>query len=136
MYGVRRIYWELRWFYGQRINRKRIARVMREFGLRALIYRGFRISTTDSKHTKRIYPNLLSGREVSAPNQVWVSDITYVRVKTCFVFLAAILDLFSRRVVGWAVSKRINTELCLSALEMAIANRSPDPGCIHHSDQI
>jgi transposase InsO family protein len=109
---------------------------MREFGLRALIYRGFRISTTDSKHTKRIYPNLLSGREVSAPNQVWVSDITYVRVKTCFVFLAAILDLFSRRVVGWAVSKRINTELCLSALEMAIANRSPDPGCIHHSDQI
>lgn len=135
MYGVRRVYWELRWFYGQQINRKRIARVMKEFGLRALVYKGFRISTTDSKHNKRIYPNLLHGREVTGPNQVWVSDITYVRLKTCFVFLAAILDVFSRKVVGWAVSKRINTRLCVEALKMAIENRRPGPGCIHHSDR-
>jgi len=135
MYGVRRVHWELRWGYGQRINHKRIARVMQKFGLKALIYKGFRISTTDSKHSKRIYPNLLSGREVSEPNQVWVSDITYVRIKTCFVFMAAILDVFSRRVVGWAVSKRINTRLCLEALKMAIDNRNPPAGCIHHSDR-
>lgn len=100
MYGVRRVHGELWWSYGRRINRKRIARVMRKFGLRALIYKGFRVSTTDSRHSNRIYPNLLHGCEVSAPNQVWVSDITYVRIRTCFVFLAAILDVVSRRVVG------------------------------------
>jgi len=135
MYGVRRVYWELFWVYGRRINRKRIARVMKRYGLRALIYKGFRISTTDSKHNKRIYPNLLAGKVVSAPNQIWVSDITYVRVKTCFVFLAAILDVFSRKVVGWAISKKINARPCLEALKMAIENRNPGPGCIHHSDR-
>jgi len=109
--------------------------MMNKYGLKALIYKGFRVSTTDSKHSKRIYPNLLHGREVSAPDQVWVSDITYIRIKTCFIFLAAVLDVFTRRVVGWAVSKRINTTLCLEALKMAIENRHPQPGCIHHSDR-
>ena len=135
MYGVRRVYWELFWVYGKRINRKRIARVMKKYSLKALIYKGFRISTTDSKHNKHIYPNLISGKEVSAPNQLWVADITYVRIKTCFVFLAAILDIFSRKVVGWAISKKINTRLCLEALKMAVDNRNPGPDCIHHSDR-
>lgn len=135
MYGVRRVYWEMLWTYHQRVNRKRIARVMKKYGLKALIYKGFKVATTDSNHSHRIYPNLLHGKEVSRPNQIWVADITYVRIKTGFVFLAAILDLFSRRVVGWAVSKRINTTLCLEALKMAIDERRPGKGCIHHSDR-
>ncbi len=92
-YGVRQVYWELLWVYHQRINRKRIARVMKKYGLKALIYKGFKVCTTDSNHSNRIYPNLLHGKEVSTPNQVWVSDITYVRIHTGFVYLAAILDL-------------------------------------------
>lgn len=135
MYGVRRVYWEFLWTYHKRINRKRLARVMKKYGLKALIYKGFRGCTTDSKHNKRIYPNLLSSMEVSRPNQVWAADITYVRIKTGFVFLAAILDLFSRKAVGWALSKKINTQLCLEALKMAIEDRKPEPGCIHHSDR-
>lgn len=134
-YGVRQVYWELLWGYGKRVNKKRIHRVMRENGLRALIYRGFRVSTTDSKHGNRVYPNLLHGIEVRSPNQVWVTDITYVRIQTCFVYLAAILDVFSRKVVGWAVSKKIDTQLCLEAFKMAIENRDPPDGCIHHSDR-
>ena len=135
MYGVRRVYWEFLWTYHKRINRKRISRVMKKYGLKALIYKGFRGCTTDSKHNKRIYPNLLSSMEVSRPNQVWAADITYVRIKTGFVFLAAILDLFSRKVIGWALSKKINTRLCLEALAMAIADRNPAPGCTHHADR-
>jgi len=134
-YGVRSVYWELLWGYHKRVNRKRIARVMRKYGLKALIYKGFKICTTDSKHNQRIYPNLTAGKEVSAPNRIWASDITYIRIQTGFVFLAAILDLFSRRAIGWALSKRINTQLCLAALKMAIEARSPEPGCIHHSDR-
>jgi len=134
-YGVRQVYWEFFWTHHQRINRKRIARVMKKFGLKALIYRGFKVSTTDSSHSNRIYPNLLHGKEVSAPNQVWVADITYVRIRTGFIYFAAVLDLFSRRVVGWAVSKRIDTELCLEALKMAIEKRQPGAGLIHHSDR-
>jgi len=134
-YGVRQVYSELLWGYKKRVNKKRIHRVMREYGLRAQIYRGFRISTTDSNHSSRIYPNLLHGKEVNGPNQVWVADITYVRIATCFVYVAAVLDLFERKIVGWAVSKRINSELCLEALKMAIEERSPDEGIIHHADR-
>jgi putative transposase len=134
-YGVRQVYWELLWGYGKRVNRKRIHRVMREHGLRAQIYRGFKISTTDSNHSNRIYPNLLHSKEVTKLNEVWVTDITYVRIQTCFVYLAAIIDLLSRKVVGWAVSQKINTKLCLEALKMAIENREPGTGCIHHSDR-
>jgi putative transposase len=134
-YGVRGVQRELKWGYGKQVNRKRIHRVMREHGLRAQIYRGFKVSTTDSNHQSRIYPNLVHGMEVSRPNQLWVADITYVRIATCFVYVAAILDVFSRRVIGWAISKRIDTELCLAALEMAVENRKPDAGLIHHSDR-
>lgn len=84
-YGVRQVYWELFWVYGKRVNRKRIHRVMREHGLRAQIYRGFKVSTTDSNHSNRIYPNLLHDLEVTKPDQAWVTDITYVRIATGFV---------------------------------------------------
>ena len=134
-YGVRQVYWELLWGYSKRVNKKRIHRVMREHGLRAQIYRGFKVSTTDSNHTNRVYPNLLHGKEVAAPNQVWVTDITYVRIQTCFVYLSVIMDLFSRKVIGWAVSKKIDTELCLASLKMAMESRSFSSGVIHHSDR-
>ena len=90
--------------------------------------------TTDSRHRLPVYPNLLKKRQVRSINEVWVADITYIRIRSSFVYLAALLDLYSRRVVGWAVSKRIDTELCLNALEMAIASRRAC-GCIHHSDR-
>ena len=135
MYGARSVYWELLWVYGKRVNRKRIARVMRKYGLKALIYKGFRPCTTDSNHNQKTYPNLVSGMEVSGPNQLWVADITYIRIRTGFVFLAAILDVFNRKVVGWALSKRIKTDLCLEALKMAIEERKPKAGLIHHSDR-
>lgn len=134
-YGVRQVYWELLWVHGKRINKKRIHRVMREHGLRAQIYRGFKVATTDSNHTNRIFPNLLHGKEITAPNQVWVTDITYVRIQTCFVYLSVIMDLFSRRVIGWALSKKIDTELCLESLKMAIERRDHGRGVIHHSDR-
>jgi len=134
-YGVRQVYWELLWGYKKRVNKKRIHRVMREHGLRAQIYRGFKVSTTDSNHNNRIYPNLLHGKEVSAPNQVWVTDITYVRIQTCFVYLSVILDLFSRKVIGWSVSKKIDTNLCLESMKMAIESRVPGSDVIHHSDR-
>lgn len=134
-YGVRQVYWELLWSHGKRVNRKRLHRVMREHGLRAQIYRGFKVATTDSNHSNRIYPNLLHGEQITRPNQAWVTDITYVRIQTCFVYVAAVLDLFSRRVIGWAVSTRINTELCLEAVKMAVMARKPEAGCVHHSDR-
>lgn len=93
------------------------------------------VRTTDSDHGHRVYPNLLKGREVTGVNQVWVADITYIRILTGFVYLSVVLDIFSRRVVGWALSKRIDHELTLSALKMAIASRNPAEGIIHHSDR-
>jgi transposase InsO family protein len=134
-YGVRQVYWELWWGYGKRVNKKRIHRVMREHGLRAQIYKGFKVSTTDSNHSNRIYPNLLHGFEVTDLNQVWVTDVTYIRIQTCFVYLSVVLDLFSRKVIGWSVSKKIDTRLCLESLKMAIENREPGSDVIHHSDR-
>ncbi len=135
MYGIRRIQLELEQEKSIKANRKRIARIMRKYGLKALIYKGFRVSTTDSKHSNRVYPNLTFGIEVNRPNQLWVTDITYIRIQDGFVFLAVILDIFSRKIVGWAISREINTELCLGALEMSLEQRSDTKGCIHHSDQ-
>jgi putative transposase len=106
---------------------------MKKFGLRPLTWRRF-VRTTDSHHTLRVYPNLLRNRQVRAVNQVWVSDITYIRIRSSFVYLAAVLDLYSRRIVGWAISRRIDTSLCLTALQMALESR-PAVGCIHHSDR-
>ena len=135
MYGIRRIQLELEQEMGIKANPKRIARIMRRYGLKALIYKGFRVSTTDSKHSNQVYPNLTFGIEVNRPNQLWVTDITYIRIQDGFVFLAVILDIFSRKVVGWAISREINIELCLGALEMSLEQRSDAKGCIHHSDQ-
>jgi putative transposase len=133
-YGYRRLH---RHFerQGQRINEKRIRRVVKKYGLFPVVWKTFKVQTTQSDHDLPVFPNLLEGVEVTALNQVWVADITYIRIATCFIYLAAILDRFSRKVIGWAVSKRLNRELSLSALRMAFEQRNPPPGCIHHSDR-
>ena len=94
-----------------------------------------RVKTTNSKHPFRRYPNLIKNVVVSAMNQVWLADITYIRIRNGFVYLAAILDAYSRRVIGYAISASLETSLTLRALRMAIAARHPMPGVIHHSDQ-
>jgi putative transposase len=131
-YGYRRIAWELK-RRGQPVNQKCIRRVMKRFGLRPLSWRRF-VRTTDSRHSLRVYPNLIKNRQIRSVNQVWVADLTYIRIRSSFVYLAALLDLYSRRIVGWAVSKRIDAKLCVTALEMALEKRSAH-GCIHHSDR-
>ncbi len=133
-YGYRTIRKQFLRHYGMVVNGKRLLRIMRKYNLLREVKRRF-ITTTDSDHGHRVYPNLLKGREVTGVNQVFVSDITYIRIVTGFVYLAVILDIFSRRVVGWALSKRIDHKLTLAALRMAIALRNPAPGIIHHSDR-
>jgi putative transposase len=131
-YGYRRVTHELR-RQGWTVNAKRVLRVMREESLLCQVKRRF-LSTTDSRHDFASYPNLLAARELSGPDQAWVADITYIRLPTSFCYLAAILDAWSRRVVGWELSARIDTDLTLAALERAIRERCPAPGLIHHSD--
>jgi len=132
-YGYRRVQHELQ-RHGQNINAKRIRRVMSENGLRPILWRSF-VRTTDSNHSYRVYPNLLKNQTLSGPNEAWAADITYIRIRAGFVYLAAILDLYTRQIIGWAISKRIDGELCLTALRMALDRRSPVVGCIHHSDR-
>ena len=93
------------------------------------------VRTTDSNHPYRIYPNLLPDSPATAPNQVWIADLTYIRISMGFVYLAGILDLFSRKAIGYRVSRNIDTLLSLQALNMALETRNPPPGVIHHSDQ-
>lgn len=133
-WGYRTLKSQLQLRYGLQVNGKRIVRVMRKYDLFRRIKRQF-IRTTDSKHGFPVYPHLLKGREVTAINQVWGADITYIRILTGFVFLAVILDVFSRRVVGWALAKRIDHHLTVAALKMALRTRNPAPGLIHHSDR-
>lgn len=121
--------------YGMKINRKRVQRIMQKFGLKALIWRGFKIKTTDSDHDYGYAPNRIRGTEVTSIDQVWVADITYIRIKTGFVYLATVMDLYSRKIVGWAISDRIDAALCMAALNDAITKRKPLPGLIHHSDR-
>lgn len=116
------------------VNHKRVLRVMREEALLCQLRRHF-VTTTDSRHGHRRYPNLLADRALSAPDQAWVADITYIRLPTAFAYLAAILDAVSRRCVGWALSRFIDTRLTLAALELALDRRNPAAGLIHHSDQ-
>ena len=120
---------------GYQINTKRIRRVMREYGLFAEVKKAFKVATTDSKHEYGIYPNLARDVEVLEPNRLWVGDITYIRIATSFVYLAVILDVYSRKVIGWAVARHMKKELCITALKMAIEDRKPKTGCIHHSDR-
>jgi putative transposase len=134
IYGYRKLHEELL-RRGHLINEKKIRRIQGKFGLFAVQVRKW-IKTTDSRHKFKKYPNLISPSTlITDLNQVWVSDITYVRIQTGFIFVAIVLDLCSRKVVGWGMSKRINAELAVKALKMAIEERKPDPGCIHHSDQ-
>ncbi len=119
---------------GWSVNHKRVLRVMREESLLCQIKRRFKV-TTNSAHAFARYPNLLKDTEIDGLDQVWLSDITYVRLPTSFCYLAAILDAYSRRCVGWRLSRQIDTNLTLSALEMALAARRPAVGLIHHSDQ-
>ncbi len=133
-YGSPRVHAELK-AAGQRVGRKRVARLMREKALVARKTRRFR-TTTDSKHRFPIAPNVLA-RDFSAsgPDQVWVTDITFLWTKQGWLYLAAILDLFSRRVVGWATSEHVDRHLALKALEVALEQRSPARDLVHHSDR-
>jgi transposase InsO family protein len=119
---------------GWSVNHKRVLRIMREESLLCQIKRRFK-PTTDSAHSFRRYPNLIEDIEIDGPDEGWVADITYVRLPTSFCYLAAILDAYSRKCVGWHLSRFIDTSLTLSALEMALAARRPETGLIHHSDQ-
>ena len=132
-YGYRRVTQQLR-REGWKVNHKRVARVMREQSLQCQVKRRW-VRTTNSEHGYRIYPNLVRGLEIKERNQVWVADITYIRILTGFVYLAVVLDLFSRKVIGWALSEQIDAELALAALRMALEERGSVEGCIHHSDR-
>ena len=133
-YGYRRLGKQLR-REGICVNDKRIRRVQRQYQLFPIRWQSFKIATTDSNHGHKVYRNLLAGLTLTGVNQAWVADITYIRILKSFVFLAALLDRYSRKVIGWAIAKRIDAELCLAALKIALANRKPPPGCIHHSDR-
>jgi putative transposase len=132
-YGYRRITAELR-RRGMLVNRKRVARIMREDHLLAIRPRAF-VVTTDSHHPFEVYLNLASRMKLTGINQLWVADITYVRLKAEFVYLAVILDSYSRKVVGWALERTLASRLPVAALEQAIAERQPPPGLVHHSDR-
>jgi transposase InsO family protein len=134
-YGSPRIQFELA-LAGQRHGRNRIGRLMREQTLWGRQKRRFRVCTTDSNHDEPIAPNRLSGRRPPIrPDEVWVADITYIRTAQGWLYVAAILDLFSRRVVGWAVGQRIDTALVLAAWQMACTHRQPPSGLVFHSDR-
>ena len=133
-YGYRRLQKQLA-REGLAVNAKRIRRVQRRYRLFPVVWRTFRVATTDSNHRLPVYPNRLAGMTLTGINQAWVADVTYIRILTGFLYLAAILDRYSRRVIGWAISRRIDTELCLKALQSALATRPPPPGCLHHSDR-
>jgi transposase InsO family protein len=132
-YGYRRVSKELR-RRGMRVNRKRVQRLMQEDNLLALQKRAF-LATTNSRHELEVYLNLGRRLQLTGINQLWVADITYIRLAKEFVYLAVVLDAFSRKVVGWALDKTLATRLPKAALEMAIAARQPAPGLVHHSDR-
>ena len=116
------------------VNSKKIRRLMREHDLLPKRRRRF-VATTDSDHDNPIFPDLARDRIVDGPNQLWVADITYIAIATRFVYLAAILDAWSRRVVGYAISRSIDARVAVAALKAAIRERRPLKGCIHHSDR-
>jgi transposase InsO family protein len=132
-YGYRRATAALR-RAGWTVNHKRVLRIMREESLLCQLKRRF-VPTTDSAHSFGVYPNLIKETQLDRLDQAWIADITYVRLPTAFCYLAAILDAYSRRCVGWHLSRFIDTSLTLSALEMALAARRPESELIHHSDR-
>ncbi len=133
-YGYRRVVEEVSRRRSRRVNHKRVRRVMREEKLVCRRPKRFRV-TTDSRHGFHVYPNLAGGMQLSDINQLWVSDITYVRLPRGFCYLAAILDAFSRRVIGWSLESYLDAELTVAALRMALATRALGAELIHHSDR-
>ena len=133
-YGWRRMQAALR-HQGWLVNHKKIKRLMREHGLNPPLRRRF-VATTDSDHDQPIFPD--RARElavIDGPNQLWVADLTYVAIAVGFIYAALIMDAWSRRIVGYAIGRRIDARLTLAALDAALAARHPPPGCIHHSDR-
>lgn len=132
-YGYRRITKALA-REGQEVNHKRVLRLMREDNLLCLRKKKF-ICTTDSAHSLPIYPNLAADLVPSGINQLWVADITYIRLLREFIYLAVVLDAYSRMCIGWNLGRRIDDGLTIAALRMAIGSRQPGPGLVHHSDR-
>jgi transposase InsO family protein len=132
-YGRRRITRELH-RRGWAVNWKRVYRLMREDNLLCVRKRKF-VVTTDSNHGRKVYPNLARQMVLTDVDQLWRADITYIRLREEFVFLAVVLDAYSRRVIGWALDRTLEDELTLSALRMALSRRIVEPGLVHHSDR-
>ena len=132
-YGYRRVTAQLK-AEGERVNHKRVSRIMRQQDLRVRPRRRF-VVTTDGDHDGPIFPDLAKDLAPTGPDRLWVADLTYIRILGGFVCLAVILGAWSRRVVGWAISRRIDADLALAALEAAVLARRPPPGCLHHSDR-
>ena len=134
-YGSPRVFRELR-ARGDRVNEKTVAKVMRDAGIQAKSQRKFRVTTTDSNHAQPVAENVLN-REFTAEkrNQKWVADITYIATLEGWLYLAAVIDLFTRKVVGWSMSERIDSRLVVDALEMAVSRELPDAGLVAHSDR-
>ena len=132
-YGRPRITAELK-RQGWKVGPNRVRRLMREDNLLCARERKF-VVTTDSNHGLKVYPNLAGGMELSGINQLWVADITYIRLETEFVYLAVVIDAFSRRVIGWALDRTLEDDLPMAALRMAFAIRQPASGLVHHSDR-
>ena len=135
-YGRRRMTPEVSEVLGRSLNHKRIGRLMREHGLCSRKRRPFRVVTTDSRHDHPIAPNVLERDfAASAPNQKWLADLTYVRTDQGWLYLALVIDLFARKIVGWASSDSMPQELTIEALRVALGWRDPDAGLVHHSDR-
>ena len=134
-YGAPRIHAELK-SQGMECSRPLVARLMRQAGIRARRRRAYKVTTTNSKHNYPVAPNTLNRQFwAAAPNQKWVGDITYIATREGWLYLAAVLDIYSRKVVGWAMDKHMEQGLVASALQMATAQRRPDRGVLHHSDR-
>jgi len=132
-YGYRRITAQLH-RDNLEVNAKRVLRLMREDNLLCVRRKSF-VRTTDSDHGLTVYPNLTKSLKLNGINQLWVADITYIRLLCEFIYLAAILDAFSRRVIGWALGRTLEADLCIAALKLAIARGRVEPGLVHHSDR-
>jgi putative transposase len=134
-YGSPRVYEELK-AQGQAVCENTVAKLMKEQDIHGISRRRFRVCTTDSNHTHRVAPNLLDRNfERELPNQAWCADITYIRTGEGWLYLAAVIDLCSRKIVGWAMADHLKASLCLEALEMAVTQRRPGEGLLHHSDR-
>lgn len=135
VYGSPRVYRELK-AQGESVCENTVAKLMREQQIRAVTHRRFKVKTTDSSHAHPVAPNVLERQfDQDLPDRAWAADITYVPTEEGWLYLAAVIDLCSRKVVGWAMADHLRAELCTEALEMALARREPREGLIHHSDR-